>query len=163
LTEVGDFVAVGVWTQQVEFATSVLVAAAVGLVLAGLANNDSLQEWLRSRTLTFRKKKPEYEWSWTWRTSFPSEWYSAFSRREQYVVLHLADDRRLYGFPEEWPDQSDAGHFVITEAEWLVDGDGEGRLPIPHVEAILIPASKVEMVEFMEVRFQRTGEGKDVE
>ena len=51
-------------------------------------------------------------------TSYPSEWYSAFSRYdESYVVLHLKGDRRLYGWPQEWPSHPQQGHFIIADAE----------------------------------------------
>jgi hypothetical protein len=60
----------------------------------------------------------------------------------------LVGQRRLYGWPEEWPNVADRGHFVIGEADWLVD---EKRLPLVGVERILIRAQDVEMVELMHV------------
>lgn len=81
-------------------------------------------------------------------TSYPSEWYSAFSRHHgRYVALHLEGERRLYGWPEEWPGRPDEGHFRIADAEWLVDDE---RRPAEGVSAVLTPASTVEMVEFLQ-------------
>lgn len=80
-------------------------------------------------------------------TSYPSEWYGAFTENSgQYVVLHLKDGYRLYGWPEEWPGRPDQGHFRIGECEWLV---GDERRPLLGVSAILIPAQDVNMIEFI--------------
>ena len=63
-----------------------------------------------------------------------------------YVVLHLHGQRRLYGWPEEWPSRPDEGHFRIAEGEWLV---GDERIPATGVTAIVVPAKEVDMVEFL--------------
>ena len=59
----------------------------------------------------------------------------------------MKGQRRLFGWPEEWPSRPDEGHFRIAKAEWLED---DGRIPAEGVAAILIPAGEVEMVEFMD-------------
>ncbi len=81
------------------------------------------------------------------RTTFPSEWYSAFHRHARWVVLHLSGQRRLFGFPEEWPDQPEQGHFIIAYPEWLLD-TGE-RAPLYNVARYVVPVSEVEMVELL--------------
>ena len=82
-------------------------------------------------------------------TSYPSEWYSTFWRlNDCYVVLHLKGERRLYGWPEEWPSQPDRGHFRISEGEWLGNDENDG-VSTTGVSAILISANDVEMVEFI--------------
>lgn len=126
--------AVAPWTKTGEITTSVSVAIVVGLVAVRIMNNDTLHGLLRR--LRFTRE-----------SSYPSEWYSAFSRHpDSYVVLHLKGERRLYGWPEEWPTRPDQGHFSIAEAEWLVD---EKRVLAEGVSAIMVPASEVEMVEFL--------------
>lgn len=42
---------------------------------------------------------------------YPSEWFTAFTDKQTWVVLHFHDERRLYGWPEQWPATSDKGHF----------------------------------------------------
>ena len=122
------------WAENCEFILSLVVS----ILLAGLAayvlNNDVVHRVLRPIRITRE-------------TSYPSEWYSTFARHECYVVLHMKGQRRLYGWPEEWPGRPDEGHFRITEAEWL---EGDRRIPAEGVAAILIPAGEVEMVEFVE-------------
>ena len=103
-----------------------------------ISNTDSLHRVLRWLGVTTE-------------TSYPTEWYSAFSRhRGCYVVLHLEGERRLYGWPVEWPSAPDNGHFRLAEAEWLTrNEDGQKRVPMEGVSAILIPVAIVEMVEFL--------------
>ena len=63
------------------------------------------------------------------------------------MTLHLVDGRRLYGWPEEWPDQPEKGHFVLDQPQWLLDS-GE-RAPLYKVERFVVSASDVKMVEFI--------------
>ena len=122
------------WINNWEPIVSILVAVILALIASHASNRDSAHRILRR--LGFTRE-----------TSHPSEWYSAFSRHDDcYVVLHLKGQRRLYGWPEEWPSHPEEGHFRIAEGEWLVDDE---RIPAEGVAAILIPASEVEMVEFL--------------
>lgn len=128
----------GIWPPNVRFAVSFAMAVAVGLLFAVCANHDFPHQWLR-------------QWSWTRRTSYSSEWYSAFHQQlfPFWVVLHLKGEgeRRLYGAAEEFPDQPESGHFILQRAEWL---DTENRsTPLDNVEKILIPAIEVKYVELV--------------
>ena len=121
---------------------SIIVAVALGLGFSTLSNADTLHmplRWLRV----------------TRETSYSSEWYSTFARLGDgsYIVLHLAGERRLYGYAEEWPGDPRKGHFRIGEPEWL-DKDGASA-PATGVSAILIPAEEVTMVEFLPVTEQQ--------
>lgn len=69
-----------------------------------------------------------------------------FSQQKTYVVLHLTGERRLYGWPEEWPSDPNVGYFSMAESEWLTDS---GSIPLEGVENVLIPAQEVTFVEFM--------------
>ena len=112
----------------------VTVAVGLGLLSAYLFNHDILHSVLRRARVTKEN-------------AYPSEWYSAFYRNSRcYVVLHMQGQRRLYGWPEEWPGQAERGHFRIAEAEWLVDDE---RIVVDGVTAMLVPAREVEMVEFL--------------
>ena len=122
------------WIKPWEPLLSILVAVALALLASHASNRDSVHGILRRLRITRE-------------TSYPSEWYSAFSRHDDcYVVLHLKGQRRLYGWPEEWPSHPEQGHFRISEGEWLDEGK---RIPATGVSAVLIPASEVEMVEFL--------------
>jgi hypothetical protein len=139
---VGDrWGSIGNWTSDVQLVWSVILAMPLGLFLAWVSNRDRLHEVLRKMKITDQ-------------TSFSSEWYGAFCRNEGYVVLHLAGDRRLYGWPEEWPSVADRGHFVMAKAEWLVEDE---PIKLDGVHRILVRASDVEMVELMTVTQQPPG------
>ncbi len=121
------------WTGSVALVWSLALAVAIGLLFAKYTNNDQIHRILRS-------------WGLTRQTSYPSEWFGVFAQSPTYVVLHLKDQRRLYGWPEEWPSQPDSGHFSMAEAEWLTDSE---RIQLTGVQNILIPAEEVLFVEFM--------------
>ncbi|MEM7210212.1 MAG: DUF6338 family protein [Pseudomonadota bacterium] len=112
---------------------SLLIAVVFGLFAARFSNNDKLHSLLRK--LNFTKE-----------TSYPSEWFGVFSQQKTYVVLHLTGERRLYGWPEEWPSDPNVGYFSMAESEWLTDS---GSIPLEGVENVLIPAQEVTFVEFM--------------
>ena len=122
------------WGKQAEVLVSVGIALVLGLIAVYFSNTDTLHRFVRFLRLTKE-------------TSYPSEWYSAFHHNPDcYVVLHLQGQRRLYGWPEEWPSRPDEGHFRIAEGEWLV---GDERTPATGVTAIVVPAREVDMVEFL--------------
>lgn len=129
------WLSVGAWTEQVRLAWSIVLAGFLGLFIAWAANTDRIHGLLRVVGLTCQ-------------TSFSSEWYGAFSRNKGYVVLHLTGQRRLYGWPEEWPSTPGRGHFVMAQAEWLDEGK---RTELAGVDRILIRAEDVEMVELMKI------------
>ena len=120
----------GTW----EVVTLLVVSVVFGLVSAYAWNNDALHGLLRRLNVTRE-------------SSYQSAQYSAFAFHGNcYVVLHLKGNQRLYGWPTEWPSQPEDKHFLIEECEWL---DEDKRIPIKGVSYILIPASEVEMVEFL--------------
>ena len=150
---------IGPWNNTVGLAWALGVGVVLGLLFAGLANNNTLHCWLSERRwyLLIRKKPGESGWTWTKRTAYPSEWYSCFHRDARWVVLHLRDARRLYGWPLEYPDAPDRGHFILTQAEWLLPTNE--RVPLHTTERMLVPAKAVGFVEFekseVEVEVQR--------
>ena len=133
-----QFIVLWVWnddpSDEILLALNILIAVGLALVLAYILNKDIIHRPFRCAGITRE-------------TSYPFELYSTFSQhRDCYVVLHLKKERRLYGWPEEWPSHPSRGHFRIVEAEWLTDN---GSHPVTGVSAILVPATQVEMVEFL--------------
>jgi uncharacterized protein DUF6338 len=134
LESLARFHSFGEWSAEVNLFWSLVVAAVLGVLFAVFANHDLLHglfRWLRI----------------TKRTSYPSEWFSAFNREKRRVTLHLKDGRRIHGWPTEWPDQADSGHFLLDQASWLLD---DGTIaPLFMVDHLVVAASEVEMVEIM--------------
>lgn len=120
---------------DIELVISVLIATVLSFLFAFFANNDKFHSIIRKIGISKE-------------TSYPSEWYGEFSNKVTYVVLHLDGERRLYGWPKEWPTNPEKGHFSIQQGSWLNNDDGE-EAPLTGVETILIPAKDVQMVEFM--------------
>ena len=132
----------GVWTNNVNLILLSLSSIFFGLLFCRYANNDWIHTILRKMKLTNL-------------TSYPSEWYGSFANNPTYIVLHFNDGRRLYGWPVEWPNQPDKGHFSIAEAEWLTE---KGSIELINVKSILIPVSEIKFVEFMKLMENETFE-----
>lgn len=150
---VGNILSIGVWTTDVAFVWSVFFAVLLGTLFSLCANKDWFHGFLRNLKLFGRIE------AITTRTSYPSEWFSAFSHEKRYVVLHLTGERRLYGWPYEWPDAPDSGHFVIVEPEWLLANNE--RAPLHTVDKMLIPAKEVLMVEFEKYQHELVDENSE--
>jgi hypothetical protein len=125
----------GDWNENVAFVYSLLLATGLGLFWSVCSNNDFPHKFLRHVNVTSK-------------TSFPTEWYRAFHKENLPVVLHLVgpNGRRLYGFPEEWPDHPKARHFVIGNPHWLI---GNQAIAVHRTKKILVRSRDVEMVEFV--------------
>ncbi|WP_277761741.1 DUF6338 family protein [Pseudomonas sp. A34-9] len=123
---------VGKWDAKVETMWAFVVSVTLGLVSCYLATNDKLHGWLRSRNVTKQ-------------TSYPSEWFSIFAQHHRLVTLHLSDERRVFGWPVEWPPESSSGQFVMQNPCWL---DAEGAEVPFGAEFLLIDSGKVKWVEF---------------
>lgn len=135
----GNFFVVAKWTEQSEITLSILCAVSMGFIFSYFANTDKFHAAIRK--LGISKE-----------TSYPSEWFGVFSKNVTYVVLHLKDERRIYGWPMEWPPEQGSGHFSLTQASWLTDNE---EIALANVDAILIPASEVQFVEFMSKTWEK--------
>ena len=114
---------------------SISIAVILGIVFSYFTNNDKFHKFLRNKNITRE-------------SSFPSEWFGAFIKDVTYVVLHFKDERRLYGWPIEWPSEPTKGHFVIADPSWQTE-DGE-ELRITGVKNILVDVNDIKWVEFLE-------------
>ncbi len=122
------------WNLQSDLIWSIILAILLGIIFSYYANNDKVHKKLR-------------DWGITRETSYPSEWFGMFLENVTYVVLHLDGERRLYGWPKEWPSDPEKGHFVLEQASWLSD---EKQIPLTGVSSIMVDVKDVKMVEFME-------------
>jgi len=125
------------WSSTAKVLWSVFFALLFGFLLPFLYNNDLLHKLLRKLKITNQ-------------TSYPTEWYGQFSETRLYVVLHFNDRRRIMGWPLEWPSSPKNGHFVLENAVWLNEIDGETqKIELSNVEKIMLDAANINMVEFM--------------
>lgn len=131
----GNWIALRPWDTSAETFVSLVLAALFGGLLAYFTNNDFIHTWLRDRGFTTR-------------TAHPSEWYCVLSQKVTFVILHLHDGRRLYGWPKEWPVVPDKGQFYMMLPSWI-QADGN-QVDLPGLDGILIHATDVKWIEFME-------------
>lgn len=110
-----------------------LCAILLGLILTWTINTGAVHGLLRSLNLTKAASRP-------------NEWYDAFYDKQEYVILHLKDGRRLFGWPRLYPFKPDKGHILLEESEWL---DRPGRKPGRPKVDLLIDVSEVRFVEFL--------------
>jgi hypothetical protein len=140
LSWLGSWVTLGWWSKKVELGAATLTAVAIGLLFSYIANSDRFHKIARRFKITRQ-------------TSYPSEWFGVFLQNVTYVVLHLKDEGRLYGWPREWPSSPTAGHFQLEEVSWL---DGENELPIRGVSSVLVNVKDVKWVEFLGKTWEST-------
>jgi hypothetical protein len=134
LETIGWVIPIRHWDSVAEGLTSLILAIVLGVALAFFTNTDSVHKWLRRRGFTTR-------------TSHPSEWYCVLAEKVTFVILHLGDGRRLYGWPKEWPVEPNRGQFYIMLPSWI-QADGS-QIDLPQLDGILIGAKDVQWVEFL--------------
>ena len=132
---VGQYWSIAEWNESAMVVWSAIIAITIGIVFSSLANSDWLHKYFRGKGITRE-------------TSFPSEWFGAFLKDITFVVLHFEDERRLYGWPIEWPSEPTKGYFVIADPSWI--GDSGEELRITGVKTILVNVDDVKWVEFLE-------------
>ncbi len=128
------------WDVNSELVWSIISAILLGIIFSYFANNDKIHKKLRKLGITRE-------------TSYPSEWFGVFINNITYVVLHLDGERRLYGWPIEWPSEPEKGHFVLVQASWFAENE---QIPTTGVESIMVDVKEVKMVEFMEKTWEKT-------
>jgi hypothetical protein len=140
---IGKWKSFGAWNSEGELFASLVTAIALGVLFSYLLNSDSLHGILRRFNLSTR-------------SSHPSEWCTAFDTKKTWVVVHLKDDRRLYGWPHIWPSDPTKGHLFIVQGSWLRDEPPEGDsgdegtvAEETHEMQILVDVVEVKWVEFI--------------
>lgn len=153
----GQFWFITQWSDFADLSYSIIIAMILGILFAYFANNDKFHKFIRQRNITNE-------------TSYPSEWFGAFNKKGTYIVLHLHDERRLYGWPLEWPSEPNQGYFVLTQVSWLennkeilltgIDSSSVSQkvIPLEGVDRILIDVKDVKWVEFMEITWDQENE-----
>ena len=135
------------WNETYKTIWAICIALIIGLVWSLLYNNDIIHKMLRVLKITKQ-------------TSYPSEWYGAFSETKSFIILNLKDGKRITGWPLIWPNYPNQGHFVLEQAKWLTVAEDEkiSEIPLETVDKIMIDTVTVEMVEFLKFQDELEGE-----
>lgn len=135
-----NYIAIGTWTENTDLAAALLTALLVGLMFAGFAKGD----WVHVVARRFRLST---------RSGYPNEHYAAFDMYRGWVVLHLNDGTRLFGYPLRWPTDPSKGHYLLEKVERTYVGEAdEEREDLTMLAAMLISSSDVQHVEFVKER-----------
>lgn len=131
---IGGWFTIGVWSDNVATAWSLVFAIVFGLALAYLSQHDVLYKFARRVGLTSRASV--------------GEWRYAFLRfPDRGVVLNFKDGRRLMGYPLAWPAEPADGHFLMEFPTWIT---ADGASPQEGVTYLMVANNDVQWVEFLE-------------
>jgi hypothetical protein len=154
------------WTESSDLVASIITAGAIGLAFSWCMNHDALSVLRPGRDEDAGLVRSCLHWCLgrlriTEKTLYPSEWWCAFSTSNRWVVLHLAGERRLYGWPRVYADQPNEGHLIISEPAWLLDDGTVAKLHV--VKSVLVRAADVEWVEFLKDESEITATRDEVD
>ncbi|CAI1502715.1 Uncharacterised protein [Serratia quinivorans] len=130
----GKFHSFGIWTNTTQLVWSYIAAIIVGLVFSAFANNDLLHKLFRLLRITKE-------------TSYPSEWFGTFHCNEWFVIVHLNDERRVFGWPHEWSSDPTKGHVVLMNPSWVTE---DGYVDMNTVGLMLLNVTDIKWVEFLQ-------------
>lgn len=80
------------------------------------------------------------------RTSRDTAWDDVFTDEKRFLTVHLADEKRIAGWPLYYSNNKDEGFLYLTQCAWL---DEENKYIESESHGILIFREKVDLVEFM--------------
>lgn len=114
-----------------------MCAFAIGIVFAAEINHEWLLGFLNNRLHLTRK------------TAKPSTWNETWTHARKYVVVHLDDGRRIYGWPTFYSDSPEERALFLEDASWLNDNNNLINEDAP-ISILLDKHSGIKLVEFLE-------------
>lgn len=132
---IGKHKSFGVWTSESDIFSSLVIALMLGTGFSFLINSDKMHGFFRRCGLSTR-------------SSHPSEWCTAFDTNKKYIVVHLKDERRVYGWPHIWPSDPTKGHLFLVQATWIRSDDEEDDVNYSEME-ILLDVVDIKWIEFI--------------
>ncbi|WP_408064518.1 DUF6338 family protein [Yersinia pseudotuberculosis] len=130
----GSYIPLGNWTGTSHLFWSYTFAILIGFIFSILANNDRFHAFLRRRKITKE-------------SSYHSEWFGTFKENETFIILHLKDERRIFGWPTEWTSDPTKGHVILQDPSWVTE---DGYKDMPTVKFFMISVSDILWVEFLQ-------------
>lgn len=137
-----------IWLQSLILALPTTTAVLAALILAILINRDLIHKKLRSIGVTRE-------------TPYPTI-ITAFQIYDNcYVILHLKDSRRIFGYVIQWPTTPQDNHLNLTEAQWLSHDSSNHNPDDPRrIYAILISLNDIAFIEFIHANKRVDSEGE---
>lgn len=112
-------------------------ALAIGVGFAAEINHEWLLGFLNNQIHLTRK------------TAKPSTWNETWSHARKFVVVHLDDGRRIYGWPTFYSDSPEERALFLEDASWLDDDNNLINEAAP-ISVLLDKHSGIKLVEFLE-------------
>lgn len=112
-------------------------AIAIGVGFAAEINHDWALGILNNRFHLTRK------------TAKPSTWNETWTHAQKFVVVHLDDGRRIYGWPTFYSDSPEERALFLEDASWL-DDDNKLINEAAPISVLLDKHSGIKLVEFLE-------------
>ncbi|CNE40980.1 MULTISPECIES: DUF6338 family protein [Yersinia] len=131
---IGKYWSLGSWSGTSHLFWSYGFSVLIGFTFSTLANNDRFHTFLRDRKITKER-------------SYHCEWFSTFKENETFVILHLKDERRIFGWPTEWSSDPTKGHVILQDPSWVTE---DGYQDMPTVKLFMISVSDIKWVEFLQ-------------
>lgn len=110
---------------------------AIGVGLAAEINHEWILGVLNNRVHLTRK------------TAKPSTWNETWTHAQKFVVVHLDDGRRIYGWPTFYSDSPEERALFLEDASWL-DDDNKLINEAAPISVLLDKHSGIKLVEFLE-------------
>lgn len=134
VTFIGKYFPSFSWKNDYHLAASYVIAVILGFVFSSFANNDLFHRFLRYIKVTKE-------------TSYHCEWFGTFNNNPCFIIIHLNDERRIFGWPTEWPSDPTKGHLVLMNPSWVTE---DGYKDMPTVNLMMFNVSDIKWVEFLQ-------------
>jgi len=115
-----------------------ICAVGIGLAWSYEATNERILERLRLTNFTTRTHKPS-----TWRETF-------VQKKGKWIVVHLKDGRRIYGFPLHYSDGPEERAIHLEPAFWLTTEADGTTTQSPPTTLLLDNNIEIRFIEFVE-------------
>jgi hypothetical protein len=112
-------------------------AIVIGLIFAAEINHEWLLSLLNNKFHLTRK------------TAKPSTWNETWTHAQKYVVVHLDDGRRIYGWPTFYSDAPEERALFLEDASWLGEENQLINEDSP-ISIFLDHHSGIKLIEFLE-------------
>lgn len=112
-------------------------ALGIGVAFAAEINHEWLLGVLNNKLHLTRK------------TAKPSTWNETWTHAQKFVVVHLDDGRRIYGWPTFYSDSPEERALFLEDASWLND-DNKLINEANPISVLLDKHSGIKLVEFVE-------------
>lgn len=85
----------------------------------------------------------------THRSSRDTVWLDVFIEQKRYVIVNLSGQRRIFGWPRYFSEDSSGGLLYLQDPEWIRDDGTYDALNVHGI--LLVEPNSIESIEFTNV------------